>query len=429
MKDLTSKNLKLNGSTFLTFEQARKLSYEELENYAKQIDISSNGRDSILCAILKHSLSNGEIVVFSGFLEMENNYGILRDISKNFLATSYDVYVGMNLIKAHQLRAGDYIVCEIHKNKTDEQKYFYAHNILMTDGKKKHRLFFDNLTPTYPTNQIIFENPSENKSYRIISRCIDLIVPMGFGQRAIISAPPFTGKTTIMHSLAVAISQNYKNCKLIILLIGERPEEVTEMKNIVPNAEIIYSTFDNKPSDHIMTCEMTMERSKRLVEMGQDVVILMDSITRLVRSNNSVVPPSGRVLSGGVDPTALEFPRRFFGAARNTKEAGSLTIIATNLVDTGSKMDEVIFEEFKGTGNSEIALDRNLSNKKIFPAISLSGSGTRRMEYFLSPTKNAQISLVHKALVSSDISLLSNRIEKTTNNEELLRSLGNIPSY
>ncbi len=322
-------------------------------------------------------------LIGDGVLErMQDGFGFLRAPESNYLAGPDDLYVSPALIKKYGLKTGDYIEGQIQAPQNESERYFALETIERVNGgepdKLRHRVSFDDMTPLYPDEMLRMEVPDDKDKGRSLSaRVIDLIAPTGKGQRSLIVAPPRTGKTVMLQNIAHSIATNYPDVKLIVLLIDERPEEVTDMQRSV-RGEVISSTFDEPAARHIQVAEMVIEKAKRLVEAGQDVVILLDSITRLGRAYNTVVPSSGKVLTGGVDAYALQRPKRFFGAARNIEGGGSLTIIATALVDTGSKMDEVIFEEFKGTGNSEIILDRKLSDKRVYPAIDITKSGTRK---------------------------------------------------
>ena len=322
-------------------------------------------------------------LIGDGVLErMQDGFGFLRAPESNYLAGPDDLYVSPNLIKKYGLKTGDYVEGQIQAPQNESERYFALETIERVNGdnpeKLKHRVSFDDMTPLYPDEQLKMEVADDkDKGRNLSARVIDLISPTGKGQRSLIVAPPRTGKTVMLQNIAHSIATNYPDVKLIVLLIDERPEEVTDMQRSV-KGEVISSTFDEPAARHIQVAEMVIEKAKRLVEAGQDVVILLDSITRLGRAYNTVVPSSGKVLTGGVDAYALQRPKRFFGAARNIEGGGSLTIIATALVDTGSKMDEVIFEEFKGTGNSEIILDRKLSDKRVYPAIDITKSGTRK---------------------------------------------------
>lgn len=412
----------------------KKKSTLELEEICKENNILyEDNHASMLSAIMRHLLKNNE-VHYKGYLELINNgYGFLRSIENNFIPSQYDIYISKELIKENKLRFGDFIECVISE-RTD-QKFVYAKEVIaVNETSAGLRPCFEDFTAQYPTEQIILErkfstNSTVEKSYNDIARTIDLIAPIGFGQRTLVVAPPQTGKTTVMHSISRAILENYPDVKLIILLIGERPEEVTEMKEIAPTAEIVFSTFDQPAESHIRTSEMVYERCKRLVELGKKVVVLLDSITRLVRSYNTVVPSSGKVLSGGIEASSLQKPKQFFGAARNTKEGGSLTIIATGLIDTGSRMDDLTYEEFKGTGNCEIKLDRQSANRKLYPALKIDSSDTRRAEKMISAIINGKRNLLKRYLCSMDninaLEFLVSKIKMTSTNEMFLSSMQN----
>jgi transcription termination factor Rho len=412
----------------------KKKSTLELEEICKENNIAyEDNHASMLSAIMRHLLKDHE-VYYKGHLEIiNNNYGFLRNSENNFIPSQYDIYINKESIRENKLRFGDYIECIVSER--NDQKFVYAKEVINVNNEKPGlRPCFEDFTAQYPNEQIIFErklNTSSNteKSYNDIARTIDLIAPIGFGQRTMVVAPPQTGKTTVMHSISRAILENYPEVKLIILLIGERPEEVTEMKEIAPEAEILFSTFDQPAENHIRTSEMVYERCKRLVEMGKKVVVLLDSITRLVRSYNTVVPSSGKVLSGGIEASSLQKPKQFFGAARNTKEAGSLTIIATGLIDTGSKMDDLTYEEFKGTGNCEIKLDRQAANRKLYPALKIDSSETRRAEKMMVPILNGKRNLLKRYLCTMDninaLEFLVSKIKMTSSNEMFLNSMQN----
>ncbi len=365
--------------------KAKKTS--EILAFAEELEIDQAAnmrRQEMMFACLK-KLATNEVPIFGdGVLEtLQDGFGFLRAPESNYLAGPDDIYVSPSQIKKFGLRTGDTVEGQIRAPKNGE-RYFallQVNNINFDSPEKlRYRINFDNLTPLYPEEKIMMEfvnTDTTRKDYT--TRVIDLITPMGAGQRALVVAPPRTGKTMIMQNIAHAIAKNHPKSYLIVLLIDERPEEVTDMQRSV-KGEVISSTFDEPAQRHVQVTEMVLEKAKRLVEHKHDVVILLDSITRLARAYNTVVPSSGKVLTGGVDANALQRPKRFFGAARNIEEGGSLTIIATALIDTGSRMDEVIFEEFKGTGNSELILDRKLSDKRIFPAIDITKSGTRKEE-------------------------------------------------
>ncbi|WP_420797325.1 transcription termination factor Rho [Candidatus Gromoviella agglomerans] len=404
-------------------------SYLDLEKIAKKKEIQDdflNQRDLIFGIInsTKESvISNGVLHVF------QEGFGFLRYKESNYLPSGFDIYISPQQIVNFGLRTGDFITCEIfHQNKSD--RYFSCKEILqinletakkasMRAGIKR----FGDLTPIYPSRRI---NLHLEKDSDVTLRLIDLIAPIGFGQRGLIVAPPKAGKTTILQKLAKAVEENHKDVHLMILLIDERPEEVTDMMRSV-KAEIISSTFDEPPSRHVMVAEILLERAKRMVEMKKDVVIILDGITRLSRAYNSFIPSSGRVLTGGVDSTALQKPKRFFGAARNIEEGGSLTIIATALVETGSKMDEVIFEEFKGTGNMELVLDRRLQEKRIFPCIEINKSGTRKEDLLFSNDEISRVRILRKVIspmgAVEGMDFLIDKIKKSSSNEEFFHQM------
>ena len=420
----------------LNFTDYKNMNLMELVEVCKKLEIAINGnKSSVLYEILKYHIGKNDEIVFEGCLEMVNNsYGFLRDINNNFIQTPYDVYLNPRIIKENNLRCGDFVSCYVGLPKTEDQKLCSVIEILKVNGedtkKLKQRLSFEDFTAIYPKEQIILENIALSKNYNTACRILDLISPIALGQRALIAAPPKCGKTTFLYSIVSSILISNSKIKLIIVLVGERPEEVTEMKKIAPFAEIVSSTFDESAENQIRTTEIINERAKRLVEMGFDVVMLLDSETRLVRAYNYALPSSGKVLTGGVDSLALIRPKKFFGSARNTEEGGSLTIIATALIETGSKMDDFIFEELKGTGNSEIMLSREIAEKRIFPAIHISKSGTRRSDVFIDKNKLQKIQLLEAFLSNMDdqseaIKLLIDRISINPGNRELLINLQN----
>ena len=379
-------------------------------------------------AILKQVSKNDEVLMDEGVIEvMPDGFGFLRSPQSNYLAGSDDIYVSPSQVKKFGLRTGDTVEGEIRAPK-DGEKYFALAKISkvnFTDPENvRFRINFDNLTPLHPTEKIKMENDLDNKN--MTSRIIDLICPQGKGQRGMIVAPPRTGKTVMLQNIAHAITQNNPEIYLIVLLIDERPEEVTEMSRSI-KGEVISSTFDEPASRHVQVAEMVIEKAKRLVEHKRDVVILLDSITRLARAYNTVVPSSGKVLTGGVDANALQRPKRFFGAARNIEEGGSLTIIATALIDTGSRMDEVIFEEFKGTGNSEIILDRKVSDKRIFPAIDITKSGTRKEELLVDKNTQSKMWVLRRILMpmgaADAMEFLMEKLKQSKNNHDFFESM------
>ncbi len=371
-------------------------------------------------------------LIGDGVLErMADGFGVLRAPESNYLAGPDDLYVSPNLIKKYGLKTGDYVEGQIQAPQNESERYFALETIERVNGdnpeKLRHRISFDDMTPLYPDEKLKMEVPDDtDKGRNLSARVIDLISPTGKGQRSLIVAPPRTGKTIMLQNIAHSIATNYPDVKLIVLLIDERPEEVTDMQRSV-RGEVISSTFDEPATRHIQVAEMVIEKAKRLVEAGQDVVILLDSITRLGRAYNTVVPSSGKVLTGGVDAYALQRPKRFFGAARNIEEGGSLTIIATALIDTGSKMDEVVFEEFKGTGNSEIILDRKLSDKRVYPAIDITKSGTRK-EDLLVPKDTLSKMYVLRRIINpmgtlEAMEFLLDKLRLTKTNDDFFASM------
>ncbi len=407
----------------------REKNIEELIEMAVKQSIenaSALKKHELIFALLNKHAKNDEVITGEGVLEiLSDGFGFLRSPAYNYLPGADDLYVSPNQMRKFAFKTGDTVVGEIRPPKEGE-RYFALSKVTTINGKSpeehKQTVLFDNLTPLYPEEKINLEFFPTNYSTRII----DLFVPQGFGQRCLIVAPPKAGKTMLLQNIANAISVNHPDVTLIVLLIDERPEEVTDMKRSV-KAEVISSTFDEPPTRHVQVAEMVIEKSKRLVESGKNVVILLDSITRLARAYNTVIPPSGKILSGGVDSNALHKPKRFFGAARNIENGGSLTIIATALIDTGSRMDEVIFEEFKGTGNSEIQLDRKLMEKRIFPCLDLNKSSTRKEELLLDQ-QNLQKSYVLRKVLQpmntiDSMEFILERIKKTKTNKEFLDSM------
>lgn len=401
----------------------------ELHEMAEGLNISnySGLRKQDLIYRIEQNLLDSEVVLRGeGVLEvLPEGYGFLRSQDWNYLYGPDDIYVSPSQIKRFDLRTGDTVLGQVRPPKEGE-RYLALLKVERVNGdepeKAKHRIAFDNLRPRYPDQRIRLESRTGDLSMRVM----DLIAPVGKGQRGLIVAPPKAGKTILMQKIANAITENHPEVHLIVLLIDERPEEVTDMQENV-KAEVISSTFDEPADRHTQVAEMVLEKAKRLVEHGKDVVILLDSITRLARAYNVTVPHSGKILSGGVDAHALHKPKRFFGAARNIEEGGSLTIIATALVETGSRMDEVIFEEFKGTGNMELVLDRHIADKRIFPAIDLNRSGTRKEDLLLSDTELARIYLLRNFLSdmppAEAIEFLLSRMKKVKTNQEFLDSM------
>ena len=370
--------------------ELKALHVSEVLKQAEELEIENTGRmrkQELMFAIIKKRAKTGEQIIADGVLEiLPDGFGFLRSPDTSFTASTDDIYISPSQVRRFNLHTGDMIEGEVRTPK-DGERYFALNKLDAVNGgppeQNKHKVMFENLTPLFPKEQMKLERDFKGEE-NITGRIIDIIAPIGRGQRALIVAPPKSGKTVMMQHIAHAITANNPDVHLMVLLVDERPEEVTEMQRTL-KGEIIASTFDEPAARHVHVAEMVIERAKRLVELKKDVVILLDSITRLARAYNNVVPSSGKVLSGGVDAAALQRPKRFFGAARKVEEGGSLTIIATALVDTGSRMDEVIFEEFKGTGNCEIHLNRRLYEKRVFPAIELNKSGTRREELLLAP--------------------------------------------
>ena len=405
---------------------------EELLKQATKLEIenpSSLRKQDLMFAILKQIANDGEIITGSGVIEiMQDGFGFLRSSEANYLPGPDDIYISPSQIKKFSLRTGNIVEGEIRAPKQGE-RYFAITKINKINEEKtdiiKHRVNFEDLTPLYPESR--FKLEQEKPMPDLTERIIDIIAPLGKGQRQLIVAQPFTGKTIIMQKIANAITINHPDTKLIVLLIDERPEEVTDMKRSV-NGEVISSTFDEPAQRHVQVAEMVIEKAKRLVEYKHDVVILLDSITRLGRAYNTVIPSSGKVLTGGVDANALQRPKRFFGAARNVENGGSLTIISTALIETGSRMDEVIFEEFKGTGNSEMMLDRKLSQKRTYPAFDIAKSGTRKEELLLDKDELGKIFILRKILTpmgtTEAMEFLLDKIKNTKTNNEFFQSMG-----
>jgi len=407
----------------------KEMKISELTKTAKELEIngvSGLKKQELIFRIL-HAKAEKEGLMFgNGVLEvLPEGFGFLRSPNYNYLPSPDDIYVSPSQIRKFSLRTGDTVSGQIRPPK-DNEKYFALLKVEAVNfedpEQARNRTLFDNLTPIYPHERFILETEGKDNSGRIM----DLLCPIGKGQRSLIVAPPYSGKTVLLQKIANAIMKNYADVTLIVLLIDERPEEVTEMKSIV-KGEVIASTFDEPAQRHVQVAEMVIEKAKRLTEHKKDVVILLDSITRLARAYNLVEPHSGRILSGGIDSNALHKPKRFFGAARGIEEGGSLTIIATGLVDTGSRMDDVIFEEFKGTGNMEVTLDRNIFQRRIYPAIDIKRSNTRREELLVHPDELQRIWTLRKALnelsSAEALELLVGKLGKTKNNVEFLLTL------
>ena len=415
----------------MNLSELKKKDIASLIQIAKDYDIeNANGMrlQDLIFALLQAQTRRNGIVYGSGVLEtLPDGFGFLRAPDYNYLPGPDDIYVSPSQIRRFNLRTGDTIAGQIRPPKESE-RYYALLKVEEVNFKSpdiaSEKILFDNLTPLFPNNRLKLERGDRDMTTRII----DLAAPIGMGQRALIVAPPRTGKTMILQSIANSISTNHPDVDLIVLLIDERPEEVTEMQRSV-KGEVVSSTFDEPATRHVQVADMVIEKAKRLVEHRRDVVILLDSITRLARAYNSVVPPSGKILSGGVDSNALHKPKRFFGAARNIEEGGSLTIIATALVDTGSRMDEVIFEEFKGTGNMEAHLDRSLVDRRIFPSINVELSGTRKEELLYHPDEYGKVVLLRKALTGvpavEAMELLLSKLRQTGTNIEFLLSVSN----
>jgi transcription termination factor Rho len=380
----------------------------EVLKQAEELEIENTGRmrkQELMFAIIKKRARAGEQIIADGVLEiLPDGFGFLRSPDTSYTASTDDIYISPSQVRRFNLHTGDMIEGEVRTPK-DGERYFALNKLDKVNGGppegNKHKVMFENLTPLFPKEQMKLEREGVKTEENITGRVIDIIAPIGKGQRALLVAPPKSGKTVMMQHIAHAISANYPDSYMMVLLVDERPEEVTEMQRTV-KGEVIASTFDEPAARHVHVAEMVIERAKRLVELKKDVVILLDSITRLARAYNNVVPSSGKVLTGGVDANALQRPKRFLGAARNVEEGGSLTIIATALIDTGSRMDEVIFEEFKGTGNSEVHLDRRLYEKRIFPSIQLNRSGTRREELLLQPEILQKTRILRQFLYNMD---------------------------
>ena len=416
----------------MNLQELKKKSPPELLQFAEDLEIenaSSLRKQDMLFAILKQLAENDVAIFGDGVLEvLQDGFGFLRAPEANYLPGPDDIYVSPSQVRRFGLRTGDTVEGQIRSPK-DGERYFAllkVKDINFSDPQDiRHRINFDNLTPLYPDQRINMEIDDPEFTDHTL-RVIDLITPVGKGQRALIVAPPRTGKTVMLQNIAQAIARNHPECYLIVLLIDERPEEVTDMARSV-NGEVVSSTFDEPAVRHVQVAEMVIEKAKRLVEHKRDVIILLDSITRLARAYNTVVPSSGKVLTGGVDANALQRPKRFFGAARNIEEGGSLTIIATALIDTGSRMDEVIFEEFKGTGNSEIILDRKLTDKRTWPSMDITRSGTRKEELLVDKGMLSKMWVLRRILnpmgVVDSMEFLLEKLKDSKNNEDFFDSM------
>jgi len=423
----------------MNIQELKKKTSEALIAQAEELGVenaSTLRKQEILFAILKKLAEKGEEITGGGVLQLlQDGFGFLRAMESNYLPGPDDIYVSPSQIRRFGLRTGDTVEGPIRAPKESE-RYFallQVSKINFEDPVKvRHKIAFDNLTPLYPNKQLVMEIESikTTKTPDLTPRLIDLVSPIGKGQRSLIISPPKAGKTMILQSIANSITANHPECYLMVLLIDERPEEVTDMQRTV-KGEVISSTFDEPAQRHVAVAEMVIEKAKRLTEHKKDVVILLDSITRLGRAYNAVVPSSGKVLTGGVDANALQRPKRFFGAARNIEEGGSLTIISTALIDTGSRMDEVIFEEFKGTGNSETILDRKISEKRIFPAIDITKSGTRREELIFEKNDLQKMNVLRRIIAPMGtmdaIEFIISKLKNTKSNDEFFSSM-NKPS-
>ena len=413
----------------LNISELKDMSIQKLTQVAKELNVpgaTGMRKQELIFQILKAQTEQSGFIFSEGVLEvLPDGFGFLRAPDYNYLPGPDDIYVSPSQIRKFDLQTGDTVSGQIRPPKEGE-RYFALIKVEAVNFEApehaREKLFFENLTPLYPQERIRLETESDNLSARVM----DLMTPIGKGQRGLIVAPPRTGKTMLLQNIAQSVARNHPEIYLIVLLIDERPEEVTDMQRSV-DGEVISSTFDEPAQRHVQVAEMVIEKAKRLVEHKKDVLILLDSITRLARAYNTVIPPSGKVLSGGLDSNALQKPKRFFGAARNIEEGGSLTIMATALVDTGSRMDDVIFEEFKGTGNMEMVLDRHISDKRIFPAIDINKSGTRKEDLLLSESELSRVYLLRNFLSdmppAEAIEFLLGRMKKTKNNEEFLNSM------
>jgi transcription termination factor Rho len=409
--------------------ELKKMKINELTHMAKDFSIegaTGMPKQDLIFSLLQATSERSGLIYGEGVLEiLPDGFGFLRAPDSNYLPGPDDIYISPSQIRRFNLRTGDTVSGQIRPPK-DTERYFALLKVEQVNHEdpeiSREKILFDNLTPLYPNKRVKLETSADNLS----SRVMDLMTPLGRGQRGLIVAPPRTGKTMLLQNIANSVSANHKEIHKIVLLIDERPEEVTDMQRNV-DAEVISSTFDEPQQRHVQVAEMVIEKAKRLVEHKRDVLILLDSITRLARAYNATVPPSGKILSGGLDSNALHKPKRFFGAARNVEEGGSLTIIATALIDTGSRMDEVIFEEFKGTGNMEIHLDRKLTDRRVFPSVDINRSGTRKEELLLEPADLNRIWILRKLLAPlttvDGMEFLLDKIRGTKNNKEFLASM------
>ncbi|WP_417515933.1 transcription termination factor Rho [Marinobacter sp.] len=417
----------------MNLTELKQNSMPELLDIAQEMGLDNLARSrkqDVIFTILKKHAKSGEDIYGDGVLEiLQDGFGFLRSADASYLAGPDDIYVSPSQIRRFNLRTGDTVAGKIRPPK-DGERYFALLKVSEINFDKpdnaRNKILFENLTPLFPDERMQLET-GNGSTEDLSSRVLDLVAPIGKGQRGLIVSPPKAGKTLLMQSIAQSIARNHPECHIIVLLIDERPEEVTEMQRTV-RGEVIASTFDEPPARHVQVAEMVIEKAKRLVEHKKDVVILLDSITRLARAYNTVIPSSGKVLTGGVDAHALEKPKRFFGAARNVEEGGSLTILATALVNTGSKMDEVIYEEFKGTGNMEIHLDRKIAEKRTYPAINIRSSGTRREDLLMSEADIQRVWILRKLLHSMDddtaaIEFLLDKLKDTKTNDEFFQSM------
>ena len=416
----------------MNLTELKQKSASSLIEIANSLDLegmSRSRKQDVIFAILKAQAKNGEDIFGDGVLEiLQDGFGFLRSADSSYLAGPDDIYVSPSQIRRFNLRTGDTVSGKIRPPK-DGERYFALLKVneinFEPPENAKNKVLFENLTPLFPTERLLMER-GNGSTEDITARIIDLVAPVGKGQRGLIVSPPKAGKTMMLQTIAQSIAANHPECYLIVLLIDERPEEVTEMERSV-HGEVVSSTFDEPASRHVQVAEMVIEKAKRLVEHKKDVVILLDSITRLARAYNTVIPSSGKVLTGGVDANALHRPKRFFGAARNIEEGGSLTILATALIDTGSRMDDVIYEEFKGTGNLELHLDRRIAEKRIYPAININRSGTRREEKITQPDELQKVWILRKLLHPMDelaaMEFLLDKLKDTKTNSEFFDSM------